>query len=266
VGRGPVLGYDVEPRTCKLIVNETESKRVRAIYELYLRREALAPLVDELAKRGWANKRWMTRKGRERGGKAFTKSSLHKLLTNVTYLGKVRHKKDVYDGEHDAILDPALWQQVNGLLRHNGHTAGAAVRNKFGALLKGLLWCVPCGCRMTPTHATNGTTRYRYYRCSNPSPCPSRSIPAPEIERFVVEQLRGFADDPANPTTNDLDQVRLLLGQAWDTLPPREQVRAVRLLVERVDYDGGSGQISTRVRPDGIGALARDWAEREETA
>jgi site-specific DNA recombinase len=134
--------------------------------------------------------------------------------------------------------------------------------------LKGLLYCVPCGCRMSPTHAAkNGGTRYRYYRCRGAGGgCPSRYIPAAEVERVVVEQLRGLPDGAGAAERNgDLVQVRRVFDGMWGRLAPAEQARALRHLVERVDYDGGSGQLAVRVRPDGIAALARDWAEREET-
>jgi hypothetical protein len=102
------------------------------------------------------------------GGKPFTKTSLHKLLTNVAYISKIKYKTEVHDGEHAAIVDADVWQRVQALLQRNGRTGGAAVRNKFGALLKGLLRCVPCDCAMTPTCSTkNGTKRYSYYVCSN---------------------------------------------------------------------------------------------------
>ncbi|GIW56677.1 MAG: hypothetical protein KatS3mg082_3081 [Nitrospiraceae bacterium] len=104
-GGHPILGYDIDPRGFKLVVNEDEAARVRAIFELYLEHQALLPVVQELDRRGWVNKRWTTRKGRERGGKPFTKTSLHKLLTNVAYIGKIKYKDEVHDGEHAAIVD-----------------------------------------------------------------------------------------------------------------------------------------------------------------
>src|SRR3954469_23804250 len=73
-GGRPVLGYDVDPQTFKLVVNEAEAAGVRAVFALYLQHEGLIPVVAELARRGWANKRWATRKGPERGGAAFTKT------------------------------------------------------------------------------------------------------------------------------------------------------------------------------------------------
>jgi site-specific DNA recombinase len=124
-------------------------------------------------------------------------------LTNVTYIGKVRHKNELHDGEQEALIAPDVWQRVQVLLCRNGRTGGAMARNQFNALLKGLLRCVPCDCAMTPSHTTrNGTKRYRYYVCTAAQKrgwhtCPSKSIPAGEIEQFVVQQLRAIGRDPA---------------------------------------------------------------------
>jgi len=202
-GGMPLVGYNVDPRGSKLVVNEDEAIRVRAIFELYLKHEGLVRVVHELERRGWVNKRWTTRKGHERGGKPFTKTSLHKLLTSVTYVGKVRYKGEIHNGEHAGIVSDEVWQKVQSMLQRNGRTGGAAARNKFGALLKGILRCAPCNCAMTPTHSTrNGIKRYRYYVCTSAQKrgwhsCPSKSIPAPEIERFVVEQIKCIGRDPA---------------------------------------------------------------------
>lgn len=201
-GGHPILGYDIDPRGFKLIVNEEEAVRVRALFEVYLEHQRLLPVVAELDRRGWHNKLWTTRKGKERGGKPFTKNSLFKLLTNVVYVGKIRYKQEVHTGEHAGIVDPTIWQRVQSLLERNGRTGGAAVRNKFGALLKGILRCVPCGCAMSPTHTTrDGTKRYRYYVCAKAQQrgwhtCPSKAIPAVEIERFVVDQIKAIGHDP----------------------------------------------------------------------
>src|SRR5688572_27855994 len=88
-GGHPLLGYDVDPAGYKLVVNTTEAERVRQIFALYLEHESLLPVVEELARRKCAVKRWQTRKGPERGGQPFTRTSLYRLLTNVVYAGKV---------------------------------------------------------------------------------------------------------------------------------------------------------------------------------
>src|SRR5262249_21783580 len=83
----PGLGYDVDPRGPRLVINKKEAARVRAIFALYLEHGALERVVEQLGRRGWINKSWQTRQGNLRGGKPFTKTSLHRLLTNVTYIG-----------------------------------------------------------------------------------------------------------------------------------------------------------------------------------
>ena len=166
-------------------MNEEEAARVRAIFDLYLEHGSLIATIRELDARGWTNKRWTTKKGHVAGGAPFNKHGLHSLLTNVLYTGRITYKDEVHDGEHPAIVDPEVFQRAQELLKRNHLTGGAEVRNRFGAILKGLLRCVPCDAAMVPTHTTrNGTKRYRYYVCSNAQKrgwhvCPSKSIPAP---------------------------------------------------------------------------------------
>lgn len=81
-----------------MILKPTEAERVRTIVQLYLQHESLLPVVEELSRRGWVNKRLQTRKPGKCGGKLFTRSSLYKLLTNVAYLGKVRYKDEIHEG------------------------------------------------------------------------------------------------------------------------------------------------------------------------
>ncbi len=67
----------------------------------------------------------------------------------------------------------------------------------------------------------------------------------------------------------DEGEVRAALSMfapVWETLSPREQARIVRLLVERVDYDGGKGTIAVTFRPSGIKTLAGEARQISEVA
>jgi site-specific DNA recombinase len=201
-GGMPVLGYDIVPQGGRLVVNEEEAAVVRSIYELYLENQSLLATVQELNRRGKKTKQWITKKGRKRGGNPFNKVSLYSLLTNILYLGKIDFQGEVYKAEHPAIVEEELWRRVQRLLRRNGGNGGKQVRNKYGALLKGLIYCVPCQAAMTHTYTVrNHNKRYRYFVCSRAQKqgwaiCPTKSLPAAEIERFVVDRIRCIGTDP----------------------------------------------------------------------
>ncbi|MFB3894366.1 MAG: recombinase family protein [Phycisphaerae bacterium] len=199
----PVLGYDVDRSgpSPRLVVNAKEATRVREIFRMYLQEAALLPVVKELAKRGWHNKHRLTKKGQERGGRPFDKSSLHVLLTNPIYAGKTRYKDELHRGEHEAIIDQETFDKVGKQLKVNGRTGGTEVRNKYGALLRGLLRCKSCGTAMVHTFCGRHMRNFhRYYRCTHAikngrERCSSGTIPAGEIERVVVQEVRGLAKD-----------------------------------------------------------------------
>jgi site-specific DNA recombinase len=248
VGGHPLLGYDVDPHGSKLVVNKEEARRVRSTFELYLKHQGLIPVVQELEKRGWLTKRWQTRKGPFRGGQRFTKSSLHHLLTNPVYLGKVRYKKELHAGEHEAIVDRVVWQQVQNLLHQQCNGTGA--RSDSHALLKGILRCKPCGFAMTPTFATKkGGRRYRLYTCVNAlkrgrRACPSPYLPAQDIEKMVIEQIQEFGKNHhLSSVANDV-LAQFLDFSAWDILPAPEQAQLVQRLVQRVEYDGTKNKVA----------------------
>lgn len=342
-GGRPVLGFDLTPGNCKLQVNAQEAKQVRAIFELYVQKQSLLKVVAELHARQWTTKRWTSKAGKPQGGRPFDKVKLYELLTNVLYAGQVRHKDQVYPGEHAALVSRELWQRVQRSLQLNGRSGGLHVRNKHNSLLKGLLFCKPCGLAMSHSYTVkNGRSCYRYYVCATACKqgwhaCPSKSVPAEEIEQFVLQQIRaigqdetlqaatlqqlqqqnqqavaesqageqclqrerkqlyaeirkiaerGTQDETASQTLAELhEQVRRLEGRllelretleeaeqqqvtqtelaealqafdpVWETLAPKEQVQALRLLIERIEYDGAQGQMVLTFHPTGIKTL-----------
>ena len=274
-GGMPILGYDVDERS-KLIVNEEEARRVRAIFDLYLAKKGMIPVVQELERLGWCNKRWTTRKGQPIGGKPFTKTTLHHLLTNVAYVGQVKYKSEVHKGEHAGIVAAKTWQRAQAKLRHHNVSGAGKNRKPGDAVLQGLIRCVPCGCAMTPSQTKRHGRQYRYYTCSSAQKrgwhtCPSKSVRAEQLENFVIQQLRLLGNEPAHatsmfaaaetqsatPANEDPQQLewerQALLRDlaAWEILPPRAQARLIKRLVARVDYDGSKDKITLTLHTGG---------------
>jgi site-specific DNA recombinase len=243
-GGAPLLGYDLDPRGSKLLVNEAEARQVRAIFDLYLKQQALLPVVRELNRRGWTTKRWLNKAGQARGGRLFDRTNVYRLLTNVAYAGKVRYKNEVYDGEQLALVDLAQWERVQRLLRQHGHPGGGKVTDGF--LLRGLLRCSACACAMTPSQTRRGSQRYRYYVCTHAQKrgwdqCPSKSLPAGPLENFVVEQLgRSFHDSSLHDSAPPLGQAQSSepFHAVWPRLTPERQSHLLRRMLQGVAFDG----------------------------
>ena len=254
-GGTPVLGYDVDRSgpSPKLVVNAEEAARVREIYQMYLRMGSMLPVVEELDRRGWLTKSWKTKSGRPKGGRPFDRGSLHALLKNPLYIGKLKHKKNLYVGEHELIVQPDVFQKVQTLLLRNRHSGSTKSRNRHGALLRRLLYCKACGHAMVHNFTGRGGKQYRYYTCtraikSGRSACPSAYLPAAEIEQVVVDRIRAIADD-ADMVAEVVRQARALAEaelnglQAERTDLERELARhhaALRKLVADGPTDGNA--------------------------
>jgi site-specific DNA recombinase len=200
IGGHPVLGYDIDSKGGRLVVNPDEAEQVQTLFGLYLEHRSLLPVLQEADRRGLRTKRWTTEDGNVRGGQRIAKGTMHGILTNAIYTGMVDHKGSLYPGEHERIIDQITWDRVHETLRRNNGDNGASLKNKFGALLRGLLFCVPCGTPMMHTYTMRKSKRYRYYVCYNAQQkgwknCETKSVPAQAIETAVLDSIRRIGTD-----------------------------------------------------------------------
>jgi DNA invertase Pin-like site-specific DNA recombinase len=204
-----VLGYDVDPRGRKLEVNEKEAEHVRAIFELFVEKRDIRATVDELARRNWTAKSWVTRQERLHQGSAIREDSLRRLLSNPLYMGVVRHDGQDYPGEHPAIVDRATWEQARQLLAT--HRAGHR-RLKAAGLLCGLLWCDQCGAQMTATMSRRSGRVHRYYFCptsaADRNQCATRYLPLDRFEQIVLGEISRAGGDSNEDDASRISSLR----------------------------------------------------------
>ncbi|MEZ4387212.1 MAG: recombinase family protein [Candidatus Krumholzibacteriia bacterium] len=196
----PMLGYRVVAGGGKIEVDPDEAEMARQIFGLYLKKRSIRDVIAELDRRQWVTKEHVTKTGKRMGGRPFTKSSLHYMLSNPVYVGKPKLKGGVYEGEHEAIIDDVTWTRVQDLLDSNRKSRGGPNHNRHGYLLKGLVRCAACGSAMSPSTARKGSKSYRYYVCVSAmkkgyATCPCPSIPAQKLEDVVVDQIRVIGQD-----------------------------------------------------------------------
>jgi DNA invertase Pin-like site-specific DNA recombinase len=185
---GPVpLGYRLSDR--KLFIEDADAEAVRHIFRRYSEVRSIGVLADELATAGVRSKVRNFRNGRSSGGVTFTPGSISQLLKNPLFAGKVKHRGELFDGEHEAIVDVELWQQVQSILQSNTRDRQLGLRVQSPSLLRGLI-TGPDGRPMTPTFTTKGGRQHRYY-LTRLKPGERRDsawrVPAGDIERAVLD-------------------------------------------------------------------------------
>jgi len=251
------LGFDLAPGGKKLAINEAEAFMVREMYRLYLEHGSLIEVARIANENGWVTKRTPTNDGRTRGGVAWSKSSVHRVLTSPAYVARQIVEGEAYATDHPAIVDEGTWNEAQRRLEANGgdHTRGE--RHSSDALLAGILVCAECGSAMTPSSARKGARRYNYYRCSKQAKqgraaCPAKHVSAPVIEAQFVAEIARHATNPK--------LVEAVVCAARDQLAERkrslaDEARSVRRAIkdgereiERGAADGGSaGHLDARI-------------------
>lgn len=133
-----------------------------------------------------------------------------------------------------AIVDVDLWERARHALRRNMLLATRNAKRQY--LLRGLITCGVCGLTFVGTRGacSRGTT-YAYYSCNGTRPprsrvhgeCPSKLIPAQQLEETIWRDILTFLHDPGpilaqlaeqfqsrQAQTQDLEQERLATALA----------------------------------------------------
>ena len=253
-GGQPPLGYDIDADTKKLMINAAEAKQVRLLYETYAKTKSLSQAAIALNKEGLRMKRWTTREELLRGGRRFNKSNLDYVLRNPVYIGKIRHKGDIHEGEHKGIVDADLFQRVVRQLAANGKKNTSPNQDKHNFMLRGLVRCGACGQQMTPNFAYSKGRKYFYYKCVSvnkldKSACPTKSAPARELERLVLDRL-SFLGKNKTVVDEVVERARQMTGSE---LPAKKQDK-VRLIAEIGRIESEVGNITNILAAQGQAA------------
>jgi site-specific DNA recombinase len=198
MGGFPSLGYDVQNR--KLVVNDSEARTVVHIFRRYLELKSVRDLRDELAEGGIRIKRRIRPDGTAFGGQKISRGALYLMLQNRIYRGEITHKGNSYPGEHPAIIEQPLWDDVQAVLAKNRVDRATGANVNHPSLLAGLVFD-ETGERLTPTYSVKKGTRYRYYVSSSlitgvrRNRANGRRIPAGNLESLVLNRLRTFLTD-----------------------------------------------------------------------
>jgi DNA invertase Pin-like site-specific DNA recombinase len=217
------LGYSLE--SGKLVINEREAVTVREAFNLLFELRRPAEVARQLNERGLypPGRRLAAGKQPRWDGNAVTK-----LLRSPLYAGRIRAGTDVAQGEHAPLVAPEVFERAQAIL-DSAHTERKAHGRNPAYLLRGLLRCGVCGAALTPASTRKKKNEHRYYVCNTRNKdsraCTGSHLPAPALERQVVERLRqtsvdaGLVDDVRQSLAHRIESRRATLDALRRTLP-----------------------------------------------
>ena len=261
VGGGLPVGYEVHDR--KLVVNHSQAQTVRQIFERYLELGSVPLLKRDLDQRGTVSGVKISKSGKQRGGKPFSRGALYCLLSNPIYLGEIRHKDERYPGQHEAIVSRELWERVQERLCDRAVRRGEGRKTEAPrSPLTGKLFDEK-GEPLYVQGAAKGHRRYRYYVSrklvrSGPEDAERGwRLSAPEVERSVSAAARQILTDrdavaqAVEESGSDGHRLPAVLksAQAWSERlhNKREATAALAGLIERTDLSRDGIRVTLKV-------------------
>lgn len=260
----------------RLVVNPPEAEMVKDIFKHFLDLGSTKALVEYLAKRGVKTKSWETSEGKKRGGRAFDRNALYKLLNNRMYIGEMYYHDGWHSGEHTPIIDLALWQQVHNLMHQRARRTGVKSKPKEinDFFLKDRLFWKDGRAFMPYESSEQNGKRYQYYIVprSTQEKSPTNDPPnltTKELHDVVTNYvLQGFRN-PENwlaalpeelkqePVFETQHVARALasIAQSWGVLFQEVKTSLIRSLVEKVILHPNGMEIS--IDAVGLGAIIK---------
>lgn len=214
----------------ELVINEAEAEQVRSVYDMY----AAGLSVSEISRR-------MEGCTTKYGDWSYT-STIGNVLDNPLYAGTVHFDGVTAEGQHPAIIEPALDKKVKALrerlrrLESNGASAH---------LLTGLIYCANCGARYFPHRRPNGKVVYSCHSrakknrkmIKDPS-CKAPHIPIDQLDAMVEAEVLALASD-----NSQISQIRKKASQEGSSVATVSSEEIKRLddeisrLMDLLQYD-----------------------------
>ena len=178
-GGGVPLGYLLDKKAQKLVIDPVTAPLVVEIFEKYADGKSVRSIVEDFNARGLKTKR----------GQPFNINSFSSLLKNRKYIGEYRYQDVVIEGGVPAIVPEDLFNRVQERMEKNRH-APAMVKAKEDYLLTTKLFCGKCERMMVGESGKSHTgAMHYYYKCGNAKRkkgCNKKAVKKDWIERAIV--------------------------------------------------------------------------------
>jgi site-specific DNA recombinase len=194
MGGAVPFGYRVENRALHVV--EEHAEFVRELFRRYVEVGSVVRLKTVLDAENVRLPVRIAGAGRATGGGLISRGHIYHILSNPIHVGRLRHKGQIHDGLHAAIVDQQTWDRVQLRLAGQTQTRADPHRNTE-SFLAGKLYD-DRGNRMGPSHAAKGGQRWRYYvsrallKGRKADAGSITRVPAAQIEKQVLDAIKNL--------------------------------------------------------------------------
>lgn len=203
-GSSEPIGYDYNPTTEILDINEYEKMQILEAIDLFLKGVPLRTICRIFKSKGYVYR------GRSKKTHDWDPNRLKYVFSNRVYLGYISHRGEWYKGDHEPIIDEETYNRLARLLDQRAekyaiHTKKTRTQSTY---LGGMLYCKHCGARyakQSSTRRKNGDITH-YYGCysrnkrvpkmvKDPN-CMNKNWRQPELDDIIISEIKKLATDP----------------------------------------------------------------------
>jgi site-specific DNA recombinase len=198
--------------------NDDPAEQEGHVYIVPKEAEAVKKIFQYYAGGGWSLSRlaaWLNERGfRTRnkhqlkdgsgqtvtGPRPFSLYSVRWLLHNPFFIGKVSYHGQLFDGQHEPIIDGQLFNQVQQKLRQAKNRSRSVSPAFRIYLLKGIIRCIYCGYPLWCETSAKGYALYREKKgARSETTCPvcEKSISCKIIDEQMDEIIESLALEPS---------------------------------------------------------------------
>lgn len=196
------IGY--EYKDGKLSVLPFEAVQIRQIFEDYASGMSCHAIAKNLNENGLTHRygKWDGR-------------VISRILDRRLYLGEVSFQGQWHKGQHEAIIDEELFNQVQTIRRKTAidHDQYSRQKGKAMSYLGGLLRCGQCGHKYWMDVLRKDGKVYSYYRCDGRTrhkACHNRHWRMNELDEIIFNEIRKLRVDPSYCLQSKTDNTPVL--------------------------------------------------------
>lgn len=194
------IGYDYDPKTEELTINEYEKLQILELVDLFLKGTPLRTIETLFIEKGYKHKHGL-----------WSPTTMRRSLRNKTYIGYLKHRNEWYKGKHTPLYDEDTYNAIVKLLdaRREHYELTGIKPGAQTTFLGGLLRCKHCGGKYSKqlnSRYREGKPKVYWYSCysrhkrvkkmiKDPN-CKNKNWKMVELDEAVFNEIRKLAVSP----------------------------------------------------------------------